>query len=74
MQEASVVEFRKHTKAYLDAVEHGDVVRIFRKGKPIADIVPIPNTKPAWKQKIKRLTIPGKSLSREVVGDREESY
>lgn len=74
MQEASVVELRKHTKAYLDAVEHGEVVRVYRKGQPVADIVPIPKAKPAWKQAIKRLTIPGKSVSREVMRDREESY
>lgn len=74
MQEASVVELRKHTKAYLDAVAEGEIVRIYRKGRPVADMVPIPKTKPAWKNKIKRLTIPGISVSREVMRDRESSY
>jgi prevent-host-death family protein len=38
-------DFRNHAKDYFDAVEAGDTVRVFRNGKPIADIVP---TDPAY--------------------------
>lgn len=73
MQETNVVELRRHTKAYLDAVEQGEIVRIYRKGHPIADIVPIPKSTPAWKRSIERVTIPGISISREILKDRDAS-
>ena len=73
MQETNVVELRKHTKIYLDAVEQGEIVRIYRKGRPIADIVPIPKSTPAWKRNIERVTIPGISISREIIKDRDAS-
>ncbi len=36
MQEINVAELRKHTKACFDAVEQGDVLRVYRKGRPVA--------------------------------------
>jgi len=74
MKETTVAELRKHTKVYLDAVEKGDVIRVYRRGRPIAEIVPIPSEKPSWKRDIPRLTISGLSLSREVLKDRAESH
>ncbi len=74
MKETTVAELRKHTKEYLDAVEKGDVIRVYRRGRPIAEIVPIPSEKPSWKRDIPRLTISGLSLSREVLKDRSESH
>ncbi len=74
MKETTVAELRKHTKKYLDAVEKGDVIRVYRRGRPIAEIVPIPSEKPSWKRDIPRLTISGLSLSREVLKDRAESH
>ncbi len=73
MQEATVAELRKHAKYYLDLVARGDVVRVYRKGQPVADIVPIPKATPSWKKEIPRLSIPGLSLSREILKDRAES-
>ncbi len=74
MKETTVAELRKHTKEYLDVVEKGDVIRVYRRGRPIAEIVPIPSEKPSWKRDIPRLTISGLSLSREVLKDRAESH
>jgi antitoxin (DNA-binding transcriptional repressor) of toxin-antitoxin stability system len=73
LKETSVAELRKHTKYYFDAVEQGDIIRVYRKGRPVAQIVPIPGTEPSWKREISRLTIPGLSLSREILRDRMES-
>ena len=73
MRETTVAELRKHTKEFLDAVEKGDVIRIYRRGRPIAEIVPIPAEKPSWKKEIPRLTISGLSLSREILKDRRET-
>jgi hypothetical protein len=48
-------------------------VRVYRKGQPIAEIVPIAKKEPSWKREVPRLTIPGLSLSREILKDRSES-
>ena len=73
MQETNVVELRKRTKHYFDAVESGEVIRVYRNGKPIAEIVPIPKGDTSWKRYVPRLTIKGLSLSREILKDRPES-
>lgn len=73
MQEATFTELRNHAKDYFDAVEGGDTVRVFRNGKPIAEIVPIRSGAPSWKRQATPLTIKGLSLSREVLIDRGES-
>lgn len=73
MQETNVVELRKNIKHYMDAVESGEVVRVYRKGKPIAEILPLTRREASWKREVPRLTVPGLSLSREILKDRAES-
>jgi antitoxin (DNA-binding transcriptional repressor) of toxin-antitoxin stability system len=73
MQETNVVELRRRIKHYFDAVEGGEVVRVYRKGKPIAEILPLTQREASWKQEVPRLAVPGLSLSREVRKDRAES-
>jgi prevent-host-death family protein len=73
MQETNVVELRKNIKHYFDAVESGEVVRVYRKGKPIAEIMPLTKREASWKREVPHLTVPGLSLSREILKDRAES-
>ncbi|MGC9964826.1 MAG: prevent-host-death protein [Syntrophobacteraceae bacterium] len=73
MLEINVVELRKRIKHCFDAVERGEVVRVYRKGKPIAEILPLTKREASWKREVPRLTVPGLSLSREVLKDRTES-
>ncbi len=73
MREATFTELRTHAKDYFDAVEGGDTVRVFRNGKAIAEIVPIRSGVPSWKRQSAPLTVKGLSLSREILGDREDS-
>ena len=73
MRETNIVELRKRIKHYFDAVEKGEAIRVFRNGKPIAEIVPIPEGDRSWKREVPRLTIKGISLSREILKDRSES-
>ena len=73
MLDATFTDFRNHAKDYLDAVEAGDTVRVFRNGKPIADIVPIDSDIPSWKRPTVPPTVKGVSLSREVLRDRSLS-
>ena len=51
MRDATFTELRNHAKDYFDAVEGGDTVRVFRNGKPIAEIVPIRAGGASWKKK-----------------------
>lgn len=73
MLDATFTDFRNRAKHYFDAVEAGDTVRIFRNGKPIADIVPIASGTPSWKRSTVPLTVKGVSLSREVLRNRKLS-
>jgi prevent-host-death family protein len=73
MRETTLTELRSQTKTYFDAVEQGETVRVYRNGRPVADIVPVPGRTPAWKNPPRaQLQRTGLSLSREVLADREE--
>jgi antitoxin (DNA-binding transcriptional repressor) of toxin-antitoxin stability system len=73
MREATPTELRKHTKDYLDAVEGWEMVRVFRNGKPIAEIVPIRFGVASWKRPATPLTVKGLSLGREILSDRDNA-
>ena len=74
MRETTFTELRNNAKVFFDAVEAGDTVRVYRKGKPIADIVPLPNTEPSWKKRPHtQLTIKGLSLTEEILADRDSA-
>jgi prevent-host-death family protein len=73
MRETTFTELRNHAKDYFDAVEGGDTVRVFRNGRPIAEIVPIRSQLPAWKRPATPLAVNGVSLSQELLKDRDDS-
>lgn len=75
MKTATFTELRRRAKAYFDAVERGETVRVLRHGKPIAEIVPASGTRgiPSWKLPAVPLTIKGASLSRAILRDRREA-
>ncbi len=73
MKDATFTELRNNAKHYFDAVEAGDTIRVYRNGKPIAEIVPIRSGVPSWKREAMPLTVKGLSLSREILNDRNES-
>lgn len=73
MRDTTFTELRNHAKDYFDAVEDGETVRVFRNGKPIAEIVPIRPEAPSWKKPATPLTVKGLSLSREILRDRDKS-
>ena len=68
-------EFRSKAKHYFDLVENGEVVRILRNGKPIADITPIKTIKkrPSWKSPGVKIKLDNISLSNEIIKDRRNS-
>lgn len=72
MKQATFSELRNHAKHYFDIVESGESVRIVRNGKPIADIVPLPQDLPSWKRRLSQpLVIDGCSVSRILLEERE---
>lgn len=72
MRQASFSELRNHAKLYFDLVESGEPVRIVRNGKPIADIIPLPQDLPSWKRRgAQPLVIDGCSVSRLILKERE---
>jgi prevent-host-death family protein len=73
VKDATFTELRNNAKQYFDAVEAGDTVRVFRNGKPIAEIVPIRSVVQPWKRQVTPLVVKGLSLSREILKDREKS-
>ncbi len=74
MKTITFTEFRQNATAYLNAVEDGEILRIFRHGKPVADVVPIVNQKkvPSWKRSVRPLNLKGISLSEEILKERRE--
>ena len=72
VRDATFTELRNNAKRYFDAVEAGDTVRVYRNGKPIAEIVPIRSASASWKREAIPLTVKGVSLSREILNDRNE--
>jgi antitoxin (DNA-binding transcriptional repressor) of toxin-antitoxin stability system len=71
--DTTFTELRNNAKAFFDAVEKGQTVRVYRSGKAIAQIVPIKVAAPAWKRDSVPLDIKGLALSREVLKDRARS-
>jgi prevent-host-death family protein len=47
LREFSVAEAKAHLSALLDAVEQGEHVRITRRGRAIAEVVPLSSTRTA---------------------------
>lgn len=73
MRETTFTELRNNAKAFFDQVEQGETVRVYRNGRPIADIVPVTSRTPAWKNPPDvQLSLAGLRLSREILADREE--
>jgi antitoxin (DNA-binding transcriptional repressor) of toxin-antitoxin stability system len=73
MRETTFTELRNHAKTLFDAVEEGETVRVYRNGRPVADIVRIKTAMPAWKKPPQtRLSLGTLSLSDEVLADRDE--
>ena len=78
MHTIALSEFRANASAMIDLVERGETVRIFRHGKPVAELVPLPAEVPAkvpsWKQPFEPVQLPpGASLSKAVLDERNES-
>lgn len=74
MRQTTFTELRNNAKAFFDAVEAGETVRVLRNGKPIADIVPVPPETPSWKRRsAEPMIVKGLKLSEELLRDRDNA-
>lgn len=70
MPDTTFTELRKHAKDWFDLVEAGQTVRVLRKGRPIAEIHPIPAQPPSWKRPARPVMVGGKEISRLILDER----
>jgi prevent-host-death family protein len=75
MKQATFTEVRNHAKQYFDLVVSGESVRVFRNGRPIADIVPIEADIPSWKRRTAHpLVLDDISVSSMILKEREAFF
>ncbi len=73
MIETTLTKLRQHTRDYFDAVDNGEIIRVSRYGKPVAEVRPINSDQiPSWKKPGPRLEIDGVKLSRAIMEERKE--
>ncbi|MES1240436.1 MAG: type II toxin-antitoxin system prevent-host-death family antitoxin [Acidobacteriota bacterium] len=73
MRETTFTDLRNNARSFFDAVESGETVRVYRNGRPVADIVPVRAAMPAWKKPPQaRLSLGDLSLGDEILADRDE--
>ncbi len=69
-------KFRQNASQLITKVGQGESLIIFRRGKPIARVIPYAsnsNKTPAWQQPGVRLQIPGADLTSAILQERDES-
>jgi len=75
MQIATFTQLRNNAKYYFDVVEKGEIVKIQRHGKIIAEIKPAvdDDSNHSWKNPSLRLAIKGTALSKTILEERKKS-
>jgi prevent-host-death family protein len=74
MKSVAFTDFRKKASDLITEVEHGETLVLFRRGKPVAEVVPFSDRErrtPAWKLSRVRLRIKGSDLSSAILEERE---
>jgi prevent-host-death family protein len=66
-------DLRNHARKYFDAVEHGETIEVYRKGKPVARLTPVRTPDRVYWRQVKPVVLDGVSLSQAVLEEREES-
>lgn len=73
MKMVTFSELRNNAKKYFDAVERGESVEIYRKGKPVAILSPIVSQFHSRWSTSTPLMLEGVSLSELIIREREEN-
>jgi prevent-host-death family protein len=68
-------ELRNNIRKYLDVVKRGEELDVYSHGKPVATVLPFRGRGvPSWKQPHEPLKLPGVSLSKMIIEDREDRF
>jgi len=73
MLTATFTELRNNAKSYFDAVERGETVEIYRKGKLVGILSPVRRSSTSRWKTARPLKINGSSLSKAILAERAES-
>lgn len=76
MKAVNFTDFRKNASGFLTEVERGESITLYRRGKPVAEIIPFSGRashSPSWKQPGIRLQVQGRDLSSTILEEREAS-
>jgi len=74
MKSVAFTDFRKKASDLITEVEHGETLILFRRGKPVAEVVPYTDKAqriPAWKRSGICLRIQGSDLSSAILEERD---
>ena len=72
MKTTTFSKFRNNAKQYFDEVEKGEIIQIYRHGKPAALLTPIGHKNTSRWKDAKPLILPGVSITKALLSDREE--
>ncbi len=74
MQTVTFTELRNNAKKYFDAVERGEELEVYRRGKPIAVVAPVHrHDRKRWQEAHPLKLADGVSLSATILRERSES-
>jgi len=74
MMTVTFSQLRNHAREYFDAVERGETIEVYRRGKPVAILSPARASRREYWRHVKPLKIEGLSLSQAIIEDREERF
>jgi len=75
MVTVTLTQLRNNARKYFDDVEKGETLEVYRHGKPIAKIMPVGSSVPAWKRDRPLIKLSkGVSASQMVIAEREEGW
>ena len=72
MKSVTFSELRNNAKKYFDTVEQGETLEIFRHRKPVAILMPAGVRGRSRTRQMSPLSIPGASLARAILRERED--
>lgn len=75
MKTITFTDFRKRASGFITEVEHGEILILLRRGKPVAEIIPFSDKSrrtPSWQQPGIRLRIRGSDLSSAILDERKK--
>ena len=73
MHSTTFTKFRNNAKLYFDRVDKGEIIEIYRHGKPAAILMPVKESGKSRLGETKPLRIPGASLARALLDERDEN-